>query len=164
VSIPVTRPSGRTLLVGGPSTGPETAATLQRLGYACVELDDPYAAMATLAAQPLGYSALVLSLNALFGDELRMIGAVKHRFPHIEIWLTCFEGRQGAVDQAMRMGADGFLDADGLHRPSAVAPAKTEPEAPSAEPQPADHSVTDPVLSAEELRALLDDPPVTGSG
>jgi hypothetical protein len=159
----VTRPTGRTLLVGGPSTGPEPAATLQRLGYACVELNDPYAAMATLAAQPLGYSALVLSLNALFGDELRMIASVKHRFPHIEIWLTRFEGRQVAVDDAMRMGADGFLDADGLHRPSAVVPPKAEPEAPDTQQAASDRALTDPVLSAEELRALLDDPPMTGS-
>jgi DNA-binding NarL/FixJ family response regulator len=138
------------LLVGGTSTGSEPAMTLQRLGYACVELNDPYTAMATLAAQPLGYSALVLSLSNLFGDELKMISAVKHRFPHVEVWLTRYEGRQGAVDEAMRLGADGFLDADGLHRPNAPA----APETAAVQPQ-----VTDTVLSAEELSALLDDPP-----
>jgi len=167
VSLPVSRPTGRSLLVGGPAAGPEPSANLRRLGYTCVELDDPYAAMAMLAAQPLAYSSLVLSLSTLFRDELAMIRIVKQRFPHVEIWLTKFEGRQGAVDEAMQLGADGFLDADGLHRLSAVVPparvSQNEPadNAPAAEGC-ADPAIVEPILSADELRALLDDPPPPG--
>jgi hypothetical protein len=173
VSLPVTRPTGRSLLIGGPAAGPEPAAALRRLGLSCVEIEDPYAAMALLAAQPLAYSCIVLSLNTLFRDELQMIAAIKKRFAHVEIWLARFEGRQAVVDEAMRLGADGFLDADGLHRIAAVIP--TAPASPPSEPQPspaavaaeapaafADHAFSEPVLSAEELRALLDDPPTCG--
>jgi hypothetical protein len=164
VSLPVTRPAGRGLLVGGPAAGPEPSANMRRLGYSCVELDDPYAAMAMLAAQPLAYTCLVLSLNTFFRGELQLIRSVKQRFPHIEVWLTRFEGRQQSVDEAMKLGADGFLDADGLHRLSAVLPEKPPGNLPAATiapmpVAPAEIPMIDPVLTAEELRALLDDPP-----
>jgi DNA-binding NarL/FixJ family response regulator len=155
-------------LVGGPAAGPDPSANMRRLGYSCVELDDPYAAMAVLAAQPLAYSCLVLSLNTFFRGELQLIRAVKHRFPHIEVWITRFEGRQQSVDEAMKLGADGFLDADGLHRLSAVLPEKpaaaTAAPAASTPPPASESPIIEPVLTAEELRALLDDPPPSGNG
>jgi hypothetical protein len=166
VSLPVTRPTGRSLLVGGPAAGAEPAATLRRLGCAFAETDDPYAATALLAAQPLAYSSVVLCLNTLFRDELRIISVVKQRFPHVEIWLTRYEGRQRAVDEAIHLGADGLLDADGLHRISAIAPppaAAIQGNATDAAQSPPEPALTEPVLSAEELRALLDDPPLAGS-
>jgi hypothetical protein len=132
--------------------------------------------MALLSAQPLAYSSIVLSLNTLFRDELQLIAAVKRRFAHVEIWLARFEGRQTVVDEAMKLGADGFLDSDGLHRIAAVAPAgpaadkqpaaggleAARPANGMAEPPMPEHAFTEPVLSAEELRALLDDPPTCG--
>jgi hypothetical protein len=169
VSLPVTRPTGRSLLVGGLAAGAEPAATLRRLGCAFAESDDPYAATSQLAAQPLAFSSVVLCLNTLFRDELRMISTVKQRFPHIEIWLARYEGRQRAVDEAMHLGADGLLDADGLHRMSSLVPpqaAKIEADAKPAGGQamelPPEPAFTEPVLSADELRALLDEPPLTG--
>jgi hypothetical protein len=183
----MTRPTGRSLLIGGPAAGPEPLATLRRLGYTCVEVDDPYSAMAMLAVQPLSFSSIVLSLNTLFKDELQLIAVVKKRFPNIEIWVARFEGRQAVVEEAMRLGADGFLNGDGLYgRPSRAAPAQpSRPQPPAAQtPRPAatqpasaaaadtadalgssqasDYSFSEPILSADELRALLDDPPTCG--
>jgi hypothetical protein len=169
VTLPVTRPTGRSLLIGGPAAGPEPAAALRRLGHSCVEIEDPYAAMALLCAQPLAYSSIVLSLNTLFRDELHLIAAVKQRYAHIEIWLARFEGRQTVVDEAMKFGADGLLDADGMHRIAAVTPVAPPAEKQTAPPPAAametssfEQSFPEPVLSAEELRALLDDPPTCG--
>jgi hypothetical protein len=161
VGLPVTRRAGRGLLVGSPAARADAAATLRRLGCPCVEIDDPYAAMAELASQPTAYSSLVLSLNTMFGEELAVISVVKRRFAHIEIWLTRFEGLQGLLDEAMRLGADGYLDDDGLHR----LPSAAQPQPAKAEESPAvdDRPPTDPILTAEELRALLDDPPSKSS-
>jgi hypothetical protein len=58
----------------------------------------------------------VLSLAGLYREELNLMPAVKRRFPHIEIWLSHTDGRQGALADAMRLGADGLLSEDGLHR------------------------------------------------
>jgi hypothetical protein len=121
--------------------------------------------MAELAARPHAYSSLVLSLGTLFREELEMIAAVKRRYAHMEIWLARADGRQAAMDEAMGLGADGFIAEDGLHRLAAsyeratdtcggneAAPVRAE------EPLP----LGEPVLSADELRALLDEPPVMG--
>jgi CheY-like chemotaxis protein len=167
VTLPVTRPTGRSLLIGGPATGAEAGETLRKLGYNCVEIEDPYAAMAMLSEQPLAYSSVVLSLNTLFRDELQIIAAVKQRFAHIEIWLARFEGRQSVVDEALRLGADGFLDADGLHRVAAAVQApviekQNVPQPAAIQELPPEPAFSDPVLSAEELRALLDDQPDFG--
>jgi hypothetical protein len=197
VSLPVTRPSGRALIVGNPSSRPEPVGTLQRMGFGCAESDDPYAAMAELCRRSLVYRALVLSLSSLHREELGLISGVKRRFPHVDIWLTQTDGRQAALAEAMRLGADGLLSGEGLHRIAVggTEPASFEPqdpiplpvhEAPAQEPvgaevdsaaaapapaprQPAppDDASTagEPVLSADELRALLQEqptPPVGG--
>jgi len=190
VSLPVTRPSGRALVVGNPSSRPEPLGTLQRMGFACAETDDPYAAMAELCRRPLVYRALVLSLSSLHREELGIIPGIKRRFPHIDIWLTHTDGRQASMADAMRLGADGLLSGEGLHRvavgsPEAVPfatydavpmplvegpapapqPAVTAVQQPAAAPrQPAaasDDASTagEPVLSADELRALLQEQP-----
>ena len=202
VSLPVTRPSGRALVVGNGPSRAEPADTLQRMGYGCAELDDPYAAMAELCRRPLVYRALVLSLASLHREELSIIPGVKRRFPHIDIWLTHTDGRQAALADAMRLGADGLLSGEGLHRvaisglgssvfpspetmpaPRAEAPvvvthepAPTEqgegapppprPDAVSAPPaDTADDApgVGEPVLTADELRALLQEQPAPPS-
>ena len=87
VSLPVTRASGRALVVGNPASRAEPADTLQRMGYGCSGMDDPYAAMAELCRRPLVYRALVLSMASLHREELGIIPGVKRRFPHIDIWL-----------------------------------------------------------------------------
>jgi hypothetical protein len=89
---------------------------LQRLGFTCAEADDPYAAMAELCARPLAYNAMIISLNCLYKEELQIIKAAKTRFPHIEIWLAHTDGRQAAMVEGVRLGADGILADDGLHR------------------------------------------------
>jgi hypothetical protein len=188
VSLPVTRPSGRALIVGNPSSRADPLGTLQRMGFGCAEMEDPYAAMAELCRRPLVYRALVLSLSSLHREELGIIPGIKRRFPHIDIWLTHTDGRQAAMADAMRLGADGLLSGEGLHRvavgsPEAVpfathdpipmplvdatapqsAEATAQPAAPGPrQPKPAADDVStagEPVLSADELRALLQEQP-----
>jgi hypothetical protein len=202
VSLPVTRPSGRALVVGNGPSRAEPADTLQRMGYGCAELEDPYAAMAELCRRPLVYQALVLSLSSLHREELSIIPGVKRRFPHIDIWLTHTDGRQAALADAMRLGADGLLSGEGLHRvaisglgnsvfttsdptpsprteaPVAVTPAaepvdEREAALPPSRPVDAGPPATDaaddapgvgePVLTADELRALLQEQPAPPS-
>jgi hypothetical protein len=205
VSLPVTRPAGRALLIGGESCRAEPAHLLRDLGFQCGEADDPYAAMAELARRPRSYSAIVLSLTSLFREELAMIASIKRRYPHMEVWLTHTDGRAAATAEAITLGAAGLLDEKGLHRmmpaggvaattpvalsiaptpPTPVSPissplfatptspppdagAGQAPIEPAAEPPVGaeapsgymDETTGEPVLTAEELRALLQDPP-----
>jgi hypothetical protein len=171
VSLPVTRPSGPALVVANPSSRPQPMAILQRLGYSCVETDDPYSAMLELCRRPLLYRSLILSLSSLFKEELAMIESVKRRFPQIEIWLTQTDGRQASLAEAMRLGADGLLADDGLHRvalsPSAepiVRPMEADTDDSAAQMPDRDLSVGEPVLTADELRALLQEQPSVPPG
>jgi hypothetical protein len=158
---------------------------LERLGISSTEADDPYDAMAQLCRQPLVYCALVLSLGSLYREELPLFAVVKRRFPHIDIWLTQTDGRAAALADGMRLGADGLLGEDGLHRiavPGAAsaesagagrgsesiltgeavhAEAAAEANAASAE---FERSLTEPVLTADELRALLQEQSTTPPG
>ena len=194
VSLPVSRPIGRALIVANPAGRADLLSAMQRLGYGASELDDPYAAMAELCQRPLAYRAVVLSLAGLYREELNLMPAIKRRFPHIEIWLSHTDGRQGALADAMRLGADGLLAEDGLHRLAipggttdtsmAIVPAASTP-IPTAAPASTFASATEitpgeeasppeglivggtvshehepsgggePVLTADELRALL---------
>ena len=198
VSLPVTRPTvGRALVVAHPSSRASLVTLLSRLGFDCAECDDPYTATLELTRRRLSYTALILSLSGLFREELLLVGTVKRRFPHLEIWLAHTDGRQGALAEAMRLGADGLLDDEGLHR--IATPAMTQPagveqqqtyqpmqsasvaaalsvlrdeeqskpgESMSAMSQSSESGLHDeqsgglgePVLSADELRALLQDP------
>jgi hypothetical protein len=180
VSLPVTRPIGRALIVANPAGRADLLSAMQRLGYGTTELDDPYAAMAELCRRPLAYRAVVLSLAGLYREELHVMPAIKRRFPHVEIWLSHTDGRQGALADAMRLGADGLLAEDGLHRlalgsagasSAADYPAAGSTFAGSAvisdvdahddDDHPrvssGDHDTNngEPVLTADELRALL---------
>jgi hypothetical protein len=176
VSLPVTRPSGPALVVANPSSRPQPMGILQRLGYSCVETDDPYSAMLELCRRPLLYRSLILSLSSLFKEELVLIESVKHRFPQIEIWLTQTDGRQASMAEAMRLGADGLLADDGLHRiamPASAEPSIRPPTSDESEPDSEnsasqaidrDPSIGEPVLTADELRALLQEQPSTPPG
>jgi hypothetical protein len=160
------------LVVASPSSRAQPLAVLQRIGYGCAEADDPYAAMLELCRNPLSYRALIVSLASLFKEELAFIESVKRRFPHIEVWLTQTDGRQAALAESMRLGADGLLSDDGLHR-IAITPATepaVRPPAPAVEGEAAAHAeessalerelgIGEPVLTADELRALLQEQP-----
>src|SRR5205823_7920748 len=139
----------------------------------CAEVDEPYSAMAELCRRPLVYRAIILSLTSLYREELPLISAVKRRWPHVDIWLTQTDGRHAALADAMRLGADGLLSDDGLHR-TAIATGGLEGHygrddgslGPASAVAPAgEHSAEDefggnePILTAEELRALLTEQP-----
>ena len=151
---------------------------MQLLGFECAEVDDPYAAAVELYRRPLVYRALVLSLASLFKEELAIVSTIKRRLPHVEIWLTQMEGRQAAFAEAIRLGADGLLADDGLLHRMAASPTAAHASAPqpqlgheqnmeSMEAHDDDMPSTEPVLSADELRALLQEndplPPETES-
>ncbi len=162
VSLPVTRPIGRALVVAGASSRVQPVGVLQRIGYSCAEADDPYTAMAELCHKPLVYRAVILSLTSLYREELPLVAAVKGRFPHIEIWLTQTDGRQASLAEAMRLGADGLLSDDGLHRIAFSANETTikPAESPRLADEPDDEpGVNEPILTADELRALLQEQP-----
>ena len=185
LSLPVARPSGKALVVASAAIRSEPLAQLHQLGCTTGEADDSYAAMAELCRQPAEYTSLILSLASLYKEELALIQSVKRRFPKLEIWLTQTEGRLSALAEAVRMGADGFLAEDGLHRvaaaPPPVAPSPRSPASAAAiaEPPPAtlaiaspeeapptpepaddlDFGSAEPVLTADELRALLQESP-----
>jgi hypothetical protein len=112
----VTRPVGRGLVIGADTCRSQSMDLLHRLGFTCAESDNPYSAMAELSARPLAYNAIIISLNCLYKEELQIIRAVKSRWGHVEIWLAHTDGRQAAMVEAMRLGADGILADDGLHR------------------------------------------------
>ena len=164
------RPAGRALIVGSPGSRGAALTAMQAMGFACAELDDPYAAAAELLKRPLVYRALVLSLTSLYREELSLVAMVRRRLSHVDVWLTHTEGRQAAMIEAIRLGAAGLLAEDGaLHRVSSDA-RDAQAHAPAAEaaahdaietPEP---SATEPVLSADELRALLQDQPASPPG
>jgi hypothetical protein len=164
--------SGRALIVGQPAYRGAPASSLQRRGFSCTEVDDPYEAMVNLCKRPLFYSTLVLSLNSLYREELTIIASIKRRFSHVDIWLSDTDGRQAALAEAMRQGADGLFAEDGLHRIATAASAATEttlPDPATDFPKPRPHEAlmpdpektADPLLTAEELRALLQESPGT---
>ncbi len=168
------RPTGRALVVGAASARERAVEALQRVyGFECATADDPYHAMLELCRRRLAYAALVLSLAGMYREELTLVATVKRRFPHLEIWLAHTDGRQASLAEAMRLGADGLLADDGLHRIAAVGPASASlPEPiPSATevaiPEAAEHADAgsvetapgEPVLTSDELRALLQDQP-----
>jgi len=177
VSLPVTRPSGRALVVANPAARAQPTQAMASLGFDCAQVDDPYAAMSELCGKPLVYRALVLSLASLYREELQLIPTVKRRFPHVEIWLTQLDGRQGSLAEAMRLGADGLLGEDGLHRIAIPPAAPIEPvpvrmnttvtplatqissEASGAADDADEVPMGEPVLTADELRALLHEQP-----
>jgi hypothetical protein len=185
VSLPVSRPSGKAIVVATPACQAQPLGVLVRLGIDALPVTDPYAAMLEIARRPLVYRALIVSLQSVYREELQLISTLKRRFPHVEIWLTQTDGRHAALAEGMRLGADGLLDEEGLHR--TAAPLAQEPISmprptssgevllpivPAAIPLPPpsepveetttsgdDPSAGEPVLTADELRALLQEQP-----
>jgi hypothetical protein len=162
---PSTTSAGHALIVGRPAFRTLPAASLTKRGYSCTEVDEPYEAMVHLCKRPLFYSDIVLSLNSLYREELAIIASIRRRFSHVDIWLSDTDGRQAALAEAMRFGADGLFAEESLHRIaplSSAAPAGGPGSAESARPPKEALLIeksTDPILTAEELRALLQESP-----
>ena len=170
------RSLGRAIAVGNVACRQAVLAVLAREGQTAFETDCPYQAMAELSRKPQGYRMVILSLQSLYREELGIIPAIKAHYPDVDVWLSQTDGRASALADALHMGADGILTGDGLHRLSAPAEKSPAPsvapiaEPPAAEParEPAGWpddptmsmaSFDDPVLTADELRALLQEPP-----
>src|SRR6266480_1341838 len=167
VSLPVNRPTGRAIVVGNAGCRGSVVQTLRGLGYQSTEADDPYSAAAELSRRSMTYRAMILCLNSLYREELSFIASIKHRYPHIDIWLSQTDGRAAALAEALRLGADGLLSDDGPHR-FAISE-NTQAPNPQSQPAPQPHPkvsvkvfaeapIADPVLTADELRALLQEP------
>ena len=188
VSLPVQRPVGRSMVIGSVACRALPVEVLLHLGYQCGESDDPYSAMGELCRRPLAFRSVVLCLNSIYREELHVVGAIKRRFPHVEVWLAQTDGRPAALAEASRLGADGLLSEEGLHRfavpedidptrgmnPTPPPPLRTmQAAAPEANVSTSDEGAPqfdapagDPVLTADELRALLQEPlrPHRGEG
>ena len=191
-------------MVGTAALRGDAVESARALGLSIVESEDPYSAMAELAREPRRFHAVILSLQSLYREELQIIPSIKLAIPAVEIWLTDAEGRSAALAQAMRLGAEGLLGEEGLHRtapgsatealtaakgsgavhvkpvddramaatraqgrdePVAATPIRTAERAERpqnravvAEEDPYNGSPGEPVLTADELRALLHDP------
>ena len=152
---------------------------LDAAGMAAEFAPDPYAAMGELCRRPLAYRAVVISLQGVYQEELKIVAVIKRRYPHVEVYLTHTDGRQGALAEGMRLGVDGIVSEAGVHRtattlpaaPVVAVPAAAVPVVPPVQPvmrqvEPPvarlDLRGSEPVLTAEELRALLEDEPVGG--
>ena len=146
-------------MVADPDRRDTAAALLARAGYDPEPAEEPYSAMLALARRPGAYRAVALSLPGLHRPELNLLSAVARRLGHVERWVCHADGHSGLLAEAMRLGATALLDEAGLHPLAAPPPAQH----PRPDPPPAlvggliddpDDGVT---LSADELRALLDD-------
>ncbi len=170
------RSLGRAIAVGNAACRQAILAVLAREGQTAFETDCPYQAMAELSRKPQGYRMVILSLQSLYREELGIIAAIKAHCPDMDVWLSQTDGRTSALADALRLGADGIMANDGLHRLSppvdkspvpAAAPVATPPTVGAAremvnrpnEPVMSVTSTDDPVLTADELRALLQEPP-----
>lgn len=170
-------------MVGSAACRAHVRTALSRAPYEFTAADDPYAAAIELCRKPLAYRVVILCLHSTYREELSLIGMLKSRMRHIDVYVAQTDGRQAALAEAMRLGADGLLSDDGLHRigtdppPAPPRPSKPvefqfEPDSkPAAPPEPTpedDTAAGDAVLTAEELRALLQEqptaPPSSGDG
>jgi hypothetical protein len=128
-----------------------------------------------LSRRPLAYRAVVLCLNSVFREEIGLVSLIKQQMRHIDVYLSQTDGRQASLVEATRRGADGILSDEGLHRfdgPAIPAAARSTIETPLLAERPGlenrsgdepDHSIDgmtgEAVLTAEELRALLQEQP-----
>ncbi|MGC4032799.1 MAG: hypothetical protein QM754_13910 [Tepidisphaeraceae bacterium] len=179
LSANVIKSAGHALIVGGEACRPQPRQTLQAIGYETDERDNPYAALLELCARPLVYRALVLSLQSIYKEELALISTVRQRFPHVSVWLAHTDGRQAALVEAMRLGAEALVSPNGIHsfgetvaQPQPPARQMTFRPVPAADPSPepapeplarqdkkhAQNEHQDPLLTADELHALLGNP------
>lgn len=164
-------PAGLALLVCLPASQETLSAQLRTLGYDVRGVDNPYAALVELLDRPLVYRSVVLSLAAMYREELALVKAIRARLPHVDVLLAHTDSRAAAMAEAMRMGATGLLDEDAVHRLGDIDPPPADPFKPQREPEAAakgesheplpdeEANELDPILTAEELRALLHEQP-----
>src|SRR5207302_10229656 len=87
------------------------AEELESQGCNFAEFDQPYAAMAEFCRKPQEFAAIILNLNGIYREELAMIGAIRARFPRVEVWLSQAETRAVALIESLALGAAGvFVD------------------------------------------------------
>ncbi|MEM8876166.1 MAG: hypothetical protein AAGD32_18120 [Planctomycetota bacterium] len=164
---------GRVALIATGTTRDRHAETLMHAGYDVYAFDDPYAAMLALCRKPLVFRAVAVSLQAIYPKEMSLISVVGRRYPHMRLIACDTDGRPAALEQARRLGVTDILDAEGprpvdtqpvegasskTHDASrADAVALTEEEAAALAEDAANDTAQGPLLTPEELRALLSD-------
>lgn len=171
--------AGHALVACGEAAAPALSIELESLGFRVTLAADPYHLLLQLLDEPLVYDAVVLSLPAIYRDELAIIRTIRERVAHVEVLLAHVDGRHAMLAEAMRLGATGLLDAEGIHRLAPVhapfAPAPTRAEsvpdrnenapAVSSETEEADVTAStddgEPILTVDELRALLAEHPAS---
>ena len=183
LTAPIPKTAGHALIVGNDGCRAQPREVLQSIGYETDERADPYAALLELCARPLVYRAIVFSLQSLYRDELPIITTVRQRFPHVSVWLAHTDGRHAALVDAMKLGAEALVSTSGVHslgdtadqpqpsRPMTFRPVPNDesPSEPDSEsPQTQSHGRngtaaassrnSEPVLTADELHALLGEP------
>ena len=147
------------------ASGPAVADLLRAKGMHVESFADPYSAAVELFRRPLAFRVAVLSLRGVYREELALIGTLRRRLPHVEVWLAEVEGRASALATAVAAGASALVDAEGFHRLDA--PANAPPKEAEPTPSPVNEASksradADPLLSADELQALLHDEPQEG--
>lgn len=173
-------PAGHALVVCMPASLDALTNDLAALGFEVHGIDNPFAAIVELLDRPLVYRSVILSLPALYREELNLIKTIRSRLPHIDVLLAHTDGRAAAMAEAMRLGATGLLDDEAVHRLSDIDPPPSKEVAipsrptlmsPSIEtstnpPIESPTSTTfdddcdiEPILTADELRALLQEQP-----
>ena len=171
-----TQPHGRALVLAAASAREDIRSQLFTNQLDSEFTDDPYQALAMLVARPLAFQAVVISLQNLYRSELSLIKVIRERLPHLDVILTHTDGRAAALAEAMRLGATELLGEDGLHR--FAEPSKSKPDDESkledsnehhelldsnaddpidTNPPDEENHLHEPILTADELRALLQD-------
>lgn len=167
VAYPVHRARARALVIGHATTRGSAVAALESLGHEVSCVEDPYTAMVELCERRGQYQMLVLCLAGLYREELAIIPAVAAHAPEVEAWLAQTDGRAALTAEAVRLGAVGLVSSEGLHRmgktghetPRDPAPEAAADAAPEASDVAEADLSADGLLTAEELRALLEDLP-----
>lgn len=175
-TLPVQRPVGQAVVIANDACRAFPVGVLEGLGYRCAVLGSPYEAMAELCRKTGAYQALIISLQSIYREELTIIPASKRQFPGLEVWICQADGRTAALAEALSVGADGLLSEEGLHRSATIRSAEEAPQPVEETPKPEEPAVltppalpreelgmdaesadAGPLLTAEELRALLQD-------
>lgn len=162
---------------------------LHRAGSACVVMDDPYHAVAEFSFRPSTYDAAVLVLSSFYSEELAVITTIRRLSPRTRIYVAGAEQQLSMLATAVRLGATGVLTGDGLEElvarngaeegkperghsqvkeegrevaeeASFNGDATTDEGQLDDEESEGQNGVVEPILTAEELHALLHEDPM----
>lgn len=176
----------RVAVVGSGEVLARVLGQLHTMGAGCIALEDPYRAAADIARRHDRYDAVVIALPCLYAEELPLIATLRRLAPTARIILAAADQHVSMLAAAMRFGASAVLTAQGIELLAAseslepnpavagqsstpLSPRAAEVETqrePEAEPVAEADQATDdedafngghPLLSAEELHALLHD-------